>query len=193
MITYQFMDELKIIQLASQAINEAPYPDPRFPPSCYYRFLKLLASEMKSRLSVELGVSGGGGSLHLALGNSEGKVIGVDYAWDHPERINYILDNFPNYTFIKGDSVEYAPAIYESYGKIDILFIDTTHTYHQTLTEYNSYKPFLSDRAIVCLDDLFRPHMDEAWNDIKADHKVRLDNLHISQINEGGFGVMWND
>ena len=187
------LDELKITHLASQAINEAPYPDTRFPPSPYYRFLKILAHEMKSRLSVELGVSGGGGSLYLALGNPDGKVVGVDYAWDHPERVNFILDNFPNYTFVKGDSIEYAPAIYESYGKIDILFIDTTHTYKQTLAEYNAYKPFLSDRAIVCLDDLFRPGMQEAWMDIEARHKVRLDSLHISQKNEGGFGVMWND
>ena len=187
------LDELKIIQFASQAINEAPYPDQRFPPSPYYRFLKILAHEMQSRLSVELGVSGGGGSLHLALGNSESKVIGVDYAWDHPERIKFILDNFPNYTFIKGDSIEYAPAIYENYGEIDILFIDTTHTYEQTLAEYKAYKPFLSSRAMVCLDDLFRPGMQEAWNDIEAKHKVRLDSLHAGATNGGGFGVIWND
>ncbi len=185
------MDKTKILQLANNAISSTPYPDTRFPPSRYYRFLRILAYEMRSRLSVELGVSGGGGSLHLAMGSPNGKVVGVDHAWDHAENINFILDNFPNYIFIKGDSIEYAPAIYESYGKIDILFIDTTHTYEQTLVEYNAYKIFLSKRAIVCFDDLFRPGMEKAWNDIEAKHKVRLDELHTGATNGGGFGVMW--
>ncbi len=186
------MDEAKMIQLAALVSPKWRYHDLIFPPSLYYQFLKILAHEMQSRLSVELGVSGGGGSLHLALGNPEGKVVGVDYAWDHPERINFILDNFPNYTFIKGDSIEYAQAIYENYGEIDILFIDTTHTYKQTLSEFEAYKPFLSDRAIVCLDDLFRPGMEKAWNDIEAKHKVRLDSLHTGAANGGGFGVVFN-
>ena len=77
------MNEKTIKQWAAQALTILPYPDPRFPPSPYYRFLRVAAQQMRPRLSVELGVCGGGGSLHLALGYGAGKVIGIDIADDH--------------------------------------------------------------------------------------------------------------
>ncbi len=177
-----------IARLGNEALMASPYPDPRFPPSPYYRFLKLLAQEMKARLSVELGVSGGGGSLHLAMGSEI--AVGVDYAWDHEENINYITDHYSNFTFLQGDSVAVAPDIFERYGLIDILFIDTTHTLAQTMIEYQAYKPFMSLNSVICLDDLFRPGMQEAW-EAMPEPKLRLDSLHIGEGEDGGFGVMF--
>ncbi len=177
-----------IARLGNEALMASPYPDPRFPPSPYYRFLKLLAQEMKARLSVELGVSGGGGSLHLAMGSEV--AVGVDYAWDHAENINYITKHYHNFTFLQKDSINVAPDIFERYGLIDILFIDTTHTYNQTMVEYQAYKPFMSPNSVICLDDLFRPGMKEAW-DMMPEPKLRLDSLHLSEAGEGGFGVVF--
>ena len=154
------MDKLNagtIARLGNDALMASPYPDPRFPPSPYYRFLKLLAQEMEARLSVELGVCGDGGSLHLAMASKT--VVGVDIAWDYEENITYVIKNYPNFHFFQGDSVELAPSIFERYGEIDILFIDTTHTYQQTMVEYQAYKPFMSANSVICLDDLFRPGM----------------------------------
>lgn len=177
-----------IARLGNEALMASPYPDPRFPPSPYYRFLKLLAREMKARLSVELGVCGGGGSLHLAMASEI--AIGIDYAWDHEENITHIVRNYPNFTFIQGDTVERAPFIFERYGLIDILFIDTTHTLAQTTMEYQAYKPFMSPNSVICLDDLFRPGMKEAW-EMMPEPKLRLDSLHLSEAGEGGFGVVF--
>ncbi len=177
-----------ITRLSNDALMASPYPDPRFPPSPYYRFLKLLAQEMEARLSVELGVSGGGGSLYLAMGSQI--AIGVDYAWDHEENILYITKNCPNFRFFEGDSVEQSLVIFERYGFIDILFIDTTHTYEQTMAEYKAYKPFMAPNSVICLDDLFRPGMQEAWNAM-PEPKLRLDILHIGEGEDGGFGVVF--
>lgn len=177
-----------IARLGNEALMASPYPDPRFPPSPYYRFLKLLALEMEARLSVELGVSGGGGSLHLAMGSKI--AVGVDYAWDHEENINHIMNNYPDFNFMRGDSINLAPFIFEQFGLIDILFIDTTHTLAQTTMEYQAYKPFMSPNSVICLDDLFRPGMKEAW-DMMPEPKLRLDTLHLSQAGEGGFGVIF--
>jgi hypothetical protein len=59
------------------------------------------------------------------------------------------------------------------------------------LNEYKAYEPYLSDRAIVILDDLFRPGMDDAWS-VMPEPKVRFDFLHPSQSpTDGGFGVIW--
>jgi predicted O-methyltransferase YrrM len=164
------MNKETLIRIANQAALTgqmiADYPDPEnekvtFPPSPYYRFLKLLAEHMQSRLSVELGVCGGGGSLHLAMASSI--VIGVDIALDYEDNIRWIKRECPNFYFLHGDSVQNAKRIHVSFGEIDILFIDTTHTYDQTMAEYNAYLPFVSDRAVVCLDDLFRDGMDRVW------------------------------
>lgn len=172
----------------------ANYPDPNnpkvtFPPSPYYRFLRLIAKEINSGLSVELGLCGGGGSLHMAMDST--MVVGVDIALDYQENIRWIRRNYPNFKFLQGDSVQVAPIIFGNYGEIDLLFIDTTHTYEQTLAEYFAYERYLSNNAIICLDDLFRPGMDLAWEEM-PETKVRFDFLHPSQSpTDGGFGVIW--
>jgi predicted O-methyltransferase YrrM len=192
------MNEQTLTRIAKQAALVGPmvdhYPDPSnpkvtFPPSPYYRFLMLLAKEINSRLSVELGLCGGGGSLHLAM--SSAVVIGVDIALDYEDNIRWIKRNYSNFNFLHGDSVDVALMIYSKFGEVDILFIDTTHTYSRTMAEYNAYLPYLSDSAIVCLDDLFRPGMDKAWAEM-PDTKARFDFLHPSASpTDGGFGVIW--
>ncbi len=174
----------------------ADYPDPSnrnvtFPPSPYYRFLRLLAQDMNSRLSVELGVCGGGGSLHLAM--TSRIAVGIDITEDHKDNTDWIKNCYPNWHFVIADSVETAPKLHETFGAIDILFIDTTHTYEQTMAEYRAYEPFLSWRGVVCLDDLFREGMDRAWDEI-GEHKERFDFLHPSGgPTDGGFGVIWRE
>ena len=192
------MNEQTLTRIAKQAalIGQmvANYPDPTnnqvtFPPSPYYRFLKLLAQEMNSRLSVELGVCGGGGSLHLAMASQV--AVGVDLTEDHKDNTDWIKTWYPHWQFLIGDSVEFAPIIYDRFGAIDVLFIDTTHTYRQTLAEYDTYLPYLSDQAVVCFDDLFRPGMLDAWHMLPA-NKVRFDFLHLGgSLTDGGFGVVW--
>lgn len=193
------MNKETLTRLAKQANLMGPivasYPDPddnrvTFPPSPYYRFLKLLAENMQSRLSVELGVCGGGGSLHLAIGSQQ--VIGVDVALDYQANIRWIKRNYPNFYFLHGDSVENAIRIFTNFGEIDILFVDTTHTYDQTMAELDAYRPFLSHRAVICLDDLFRDGMDQVWAEM-GENKARFDFLHPSQSpTDGGFGVVWS-
>jgi predicted O-methyltransferase YrrM len=172
------------------------YPDPAdpevtFPPSPYYRFFYLLAKETQPKLSVELGVCGGGGSLHLAMADA-GRVVGVDLTYaEYYSNMRWLGKNYWNLQLLEGDSVELAPLIFADYGKIDFLFIDTTHTYERTMAEYKAYQPFLSAHAIICLDDLFRPGMDRAWSEM-PENKLRLDFLHPSQSpTDGGFGVIW--
>jgi len=188
------MNEGTFKLLANQARGMSPYPDPRFPPSLYYRFLRLLAQNMQPVLSVELGLCGGGGSFHLALGWSGGTVVGVDNSdGDSQQQDNWRFINrlCSNFELWKGDSVDSAPDIAKQWGLVDILFIDTDHTHDQTLAEWEAWEPFLSDRAVVCFDDLLRPGMQEAWDEVPWPHKLRLDFLHDGAEFGGGFGVVW--
>lgn len=166
-----------------------PYQDKRFPPSPYYRFFQIAARHLMPRLSVELGVCGGGGSLHLAMGYGGGKVIGIDVIEDHKENTDYIKEHYPNFELWLGDSVDLASKVWLKYGQVDILFIDTIHTFERTIMEFDAWEPYLNDNAIVCLDDLNRDGMEAAWNELPG-QKLRLDMLHPGST-EGGFGVIW--
>lgn len=185
------MDESTLKQWAAQALAEKPYHDPRFPPSPYYRFLKIAAMNLKPKLSTELGVSGGGGSFHLAIGHPAGIVVGVDIANDHPENISYIMERCHNFRFWLGDSIGMAEKIYREYGPVDLLFVDTTHTFEQTQAELAAYRPYLSSQAVICLDDLFRPEMLGFWESL-PEPKLRLDTLHDGAELGGGFGVLFS-
>jgi predicted O-methyltransferase YrrM len=182
------MDIERLKELAEQARDEGIHPNPSFPPSLYYRFFKLLARDMKPELSVELGVCGGGGSLHLAIGYSEGSVIGVDIQDDYPPNTRYILENHPNFLFLEMDSVKASKTFS---NPIDILFIDTDHRYEKTLIEFEAYQPLMRKGGVVIFDDILRHHpddvfsMEDAWNTIPGD-KVRLDFLHEGDYPHGG-------
>lgn len=182
------MNEQILRILADVALSEQPYPNPLFPPSPYYRFLRQLAQAVQPTLGVELGVCGGGGSLHLALGNPAGQVVGVDVSYDHPAQLEHIVSVCPNFTFWPGDSILSAPAIFGAFGPVGILFVDTTHVIQQTINEFEAWNPYLADNAIVCFDDLLRKEMAGFWEWLSG-NKMRIDELHPSA--EGGFGIWW--
>ena len=186
------MNEHLLRTLAQLALQDPIYPSPLFPPSPYYRFLKRLAEQLSPSLSIELGVCGGGGSLHLALGNSNGSVVGVDNAYDHDEQIQHIYKACPNFTFWLGDSIQDSGRIVSDFGLPQVVFVDTTHTYERTMMEFEAWYPYLKrqDNWVMCFDDLFRPGMNQAWNEL-PEPKVRLDSLHTGAEQGGGFGVVW--
>lgn len=189
------IDAASLTQMAKDAWSVGVYPDPRFPPSVYYRFLRLLTERMKPRVSVELGVGGGGASLHMALGHPSGVVIGVDERNVYQEHIAHVQEVCPNFFFWEADSVAAAEFFHEKFSwflPIDILFIDTIHTYEHTMAEFAGWKQHLALGAMVALDDLFREGMDEVWQELPGE-KVRFDILHIgSAPDDGGFGVIFN-
>lgn len=176
---------------ANEAIQQRPYPSNLFPPSPYYRFLGILTRELKPVISVVLGVCGGGDCLHMALGHPSGLVIGVDYQNDHPEQLEHIKQACSNFVFYQGDSVKSAEAIHKKYGNVTLLFVDTTHTYEQTVKELKAWKPYLNNSHIICFDDLFRVEMKGFWESL-SEPKMRLDRLHDGAESGGGFGVIWS-
>ncbi len=184
------MNKQLLTQWWAEALAAEPYPDPRFPPSPYYRFLKILTHNLEPRLSVELGVCGGGGSFHLAIGWPQGKVVGVDTQYDHPDNIGWMIKKCPNFEFWLNGSIEAAGAIYQEHGEVDILFLDSIHTFDHSTAELKAYRPYLSDRAIVLFDDLLRPDMVGLWESLPG-YKLRMDTLHDGAESGGGFGAIW--
>ena len=164
--------------------------DGKFPPSLYYKFFELIAAKYKPRLSVVLGVCGGGDSYHLCKGNPDGIVVGVDIARDHEPQMQYIESIYPGFKFWLGDSAASTPQIHGEYGLVDFLFIDSSHDEGMLDKEWAAWKPYLRPGAICCFDDIFRPGMQEAFDRL-PDPKVRMDWLHDGTYpHGGGFGVL---
>lgn len=181
------MDRETIEALAHQATKEPIYPNPLFPPSVYFRFLRLLAAHMQAEISVELGVCGGGGSLHLALGSPSGIVIGVDTENKWPENVAYVIQTCPNFDFwcsvysVPAASMARTLGIYP----VDILFLDTWHTYERVWDEFRAWERLLQPGSVVLVDDLFQPGARQAFEELPGE-KVRLDLIHDT----GGFGAI---
>lgn len=180
-------------QLAEKAKTMNVYPDVRFPPSLYYRFLRTLAEYIRPSMSVELGVAGGGGLLHLALGWPDGLAVGIEHGNQHLTNIACILNMCRNTRIIVGDSrYSFNACCFEEFEPkcVDILFIDTVHTYAHVTEELNVWLPYLKQEAVVCLDDLYRERMAQFWNELPYE-KIRLDWLHVSSGSptDGGFGA----
>ncbi len=111
------------------------------------------------KLIVELGVRGGESTQAFLTASklTESRLLSVDI----DDCSNVVSD--PNWLFHKGDDIILAKQ-FKSYAKknkipseIDILFIDTSHTYDHTLEEMKFWFPYLSTKAKVIFHDTNSP------------------------------------
>jgi len=143
----------------------------------YYRFLYLLAKEMKPQVMVELGTREGIGAMCMAEGNPDGRVIAIDNNLRelHPKCIK------PTIKYVKQDSLK-------EYNIIDIgiLFIDTEHN-GRALLEYEAWKDKMDKGGVILFDDInFGGEMKEFWQGFNPEgQKIDLPELHGS-----GFGAV---
>ena len=149
----------------------------------YYDFLFRLVEQYKPRLVVELGTCTGGSTGYLAAGCPETRVISVDML-QHPETVKRlsVFANVELWTYNTNDR-KLREAL-EKEVAIDILFIDTEHTYGQTSTEFDMYAPLVQPGGLILLDDIKMNGMNRFWDHLEMS-KLSLDHLHWS-----GFGVV---
>lgn len=147
----------------------------------YNWFLFSLALNLQPDLVVETGTDRGRSAGHFASGWAGGRVVTIDIdktCTDHARDLG-----FENITAITRDSI-YASAIFLE-EDIDILFLDSLHTYEHTKEEYTVYLPKVSKGGLIFVDDInLDEGMKKFWAEIK-EPKVDLSHLHYS-----GFGVI---
>lgn len=143
----------------------------------YYRFLYLLAKEMKPLYMVELGTMEGLGAMCMAKGNPDGNVIAIDKNIKdlHPACI------MPNVEYLKQNSLDES-RIYD----IGILFIDTEHN-GRALFEYEAWKGRMAKGGVILFDDVnLNTDMKIFWQEFNPEgQKIDLLELHGS-----GFGAV---
>jgi len=175
-------------QLVDKAVNEKPSGDV-LAACCggyapYYHLVYLLAEHMKPCNVVELGVAHGRFLHCAALSSPENKIFGIDVA-RYPE-LDKVLAACNNVTFINKSSVPIPDQLLHL-PVINILHVDTLHTYNQAWAEFRAYKHLLSDGAVVMFDDLHAAEDDvlRFFNELSFP-KIQDDRLHTAL----GYGVM---
>jgi len=142
----------------------------------YYRFFYHLTKMLQPDFVVELGAYQGTGAAHLAAGWPKGIVATIDHHTDPGDEENKYKTQmacleYPNIHYVRGWSnpelaarefgkheLGNAPdAFFTVKGfnkKIDILFIDSWHTYENALMDWGTYKPLFNSPALVICDDI---------------------------------------
>ena len=143
----------------------------------YYRFFYYLSKMLKPPIIVELGTWQGTSAAHFAAGHRYTRVITVDHHTDPGDKENKkrtieAVAEYPNITYCQGWTCDeiyqeehnkreeigenaFPKVIDELNGeKIDLLFIDSWHVYHQAMRDWQAYKPYLKEGALVIVDDV---------------------------------------
>lgn len=113
-----------------------------------------IARKQKPKIIFDLGVRKGHTSITLSIiaYETNGHVWGVDIL-DCPRASNEIdrLKLTEKWTFVKSDSVKFMKEWNKE--KADLIMIDTSHTYEQTLKELEASKEVLKEDGIILLHD----------------------------------------
>lgn len=175
-----------LINLKTPAAKMANHPDPRWPPSIYYRYLALLMQKLNGKVAVELGTCGGGAALNLALNNPSATILSVDI--EKLPQVAGVEELCPNFKFFLLDSVEAANILGPKYGPVDLLFIDTTA--HDPEREFNVWLPYMKKGGVVCFDDVYYPPSKKFFESLPNRTELKaLHEMHIGEAPYGGFGA----
>ena len=141
------------------------------------RLLFNLISSYKPKTVLEFGTSLGlstmymakaigHGSIYTMEGNPDSLLIASEiFGQYHTENINAYQGNF--------DSI--LESILERIKKIDMVFLDGNHRGQSTSDYFEKCKPYLSDDAIIVVDDIYwSPDMKGAWKRIIKDNDVSI-------------------
>ncbi len=132
-------------------------------PHNYYRFLYHLVSTFQPEVCLEIGTWYGMASTHMCLPARiyGGQVIGVDIYG------NSVGNTFDNYHFIEGDSLKAGKSVkklVKKYGKLGLVFQDSSHHYLSSCKEWDIYSPLMSKDGIWLCDDItegfYNPEVD---------------------------------
>jgi hypothetical protein len=113
----------------------------------FYHLVKL----RKPEVALELGCLSGYVSAYMAAAGNQPTVAidkgaGQSVLYDIPAL-------FDNFHFIQGDTRDVAEQVAE-YGKVGVVWHDSSHLYGETCEEWEAYRPFLDRDAVWVCDDV---------------------------------------
>lgn len=112
------------------------------------------------------------------------RIIGIES--QPQEKLYNFLKRYPSIQFYHRSSLPVKEGLFDG-QQISLLHIDTEHSYSQAKNEFEAYKPYLLDGAIVIFDDLHAMNDDvKRYFDELPYQKIEDEDLHPSC----GWGVV---
>lgn len=169
-------------------IHPKPIPCPNGEITGHYHFLAKLIRRIKPKRVVEFGTGAGFSAAFMMLTlppNSFLTTVNHPYPQSGDDVGSELAPwrNDPRLARFLGDSREQSTYQMWNPNSIDLLFIDSDHTYACVSEEWRLYEPALADRAIVCLDDIRMNDMERFWDELPYE-KMAMD------FGPFGFGVV---
>lgn len=149
--------------------------------------LFMLTKELRLRTIVELGTRGGESTVALLFAAKEigGTVFSfdIDDCGDAKKSVDELgLSDYWRFTQSDDLAIDWQKSI-------DHLFIDTSHTYEQTMAELRKFEPFVRDGAIITMhDSVTFPTVRKATLDYL---KMRHDLTKYEYLNNNGLTVIF--
>lgn len=121
----------------------------------YYHFFYHLVQATKPKIALEIGIDHGHTLAHMAAANPDTLVIGIDKRPGCAAN----MPSYPNVRLIYDDSladrtIDEVSKLAGEFGKIGVVFQDSSHYYKASHQEFNIYSRFLDKGAIWCCDDI---------------------------------------
>lgn len=150
-----------------------------------------VAIEINAKTIVEIGAGQSTHVLTAVVNKTNGEFYSHDLSLDARLRLfpegEGILDKEPRYHFVGGDNLVTGL----NWNKpIDLLFIDSSHTYAGTLAELNLWVKWVRKGGIICMHDTSRVWVDcrKALDDFMADKKDQF--VRYQYENQNGFTIL---
>lgn len=159
----------------------------------YYAFLAGLMRVLELERAFEVGTHYAGAAIALAKGVPEGR-RGVVVTSDVTDLNRAGTDRYPAIVRVQGDSL--APRVVDRIVScfdrhIDLLYVDTVHTYRATYENVAVYANRLKPRFIVLDDIRLNPDMRALWRDLgRLEPGTLLDVSELVEREDAGFGVI---
>lgn len=152
--------------------------------SLYYQWLALTVRMMKPALVVELG-TGLGVSTLLILSElrATGRLVTCDLV-PRPKFVPPTVMSDLRVRFVVGNDLDLSTFGDELPVGIDLLLIDTDHTYAQVSAEWRIYRHLCRPGALVVLDDINMNDMRRFWDSLSYPKLDLTAECHLS-----GFGI----
>lgn len=172
-ITYRIAVD-KLAKKRSSSIKEA---------ALLYKVVKFF----KPSQMLELGTSVGMGSIPLAMGNPDGKLITIEGCASVASvaQSNFNKFGLTNIEQVIGNFDVELQAVLSQMGSIDLVYFDGNHRKLPTLRYFNQCLEKAHENSIFIFDDIYAcDEMVAAWNEIKQHPKVSisLDFFHLGMV-----------
>jgi predicted O-methyltransferase YrrM len=145
---------------------------------CLFLF-KLIRATRPSvclELGTGVGISGAYQAAALEM-NGQGKLTTMEGSPElsHIARANFVRLELGAVEVVTGRFQDTLPGVLQDAKSIDHVFIDGHHDGRATLSYFSQIRPFLTEKALVVLDDVaWSRDMTEAWQSIAGDDQVDL-------------------